>query len=516
MKIKVSSICANPHRDLIRNPVSEDQIVKLVDSINRTGFWDNLVIRQHPEDATRYQLAYGHNRIEACRRAGIEEVDLPIRDLADYDMLCCMIDENNTQQSITPKIIFENVTAAITLAEKFLNETSNVDEFNLLVKNSHRPDQDVVKKTTDWRCNDYERAKIAISADGDGLGKDFVSHFMPEKSIPSNDTLQSVIDSYYADRRKKAADKREAESREAARLAKIERDRLDAEAQEKRQAELQAQRERDESARKQQEAKDEAERARREQDEQARLAALEEEKLHRKAKQDADARAKKAADEKAQLDKAAAKKEKESADHSVKADREKVKSERMDFAGVDRDLLEKLDSTTKMNDVVRLIKQNKIPKEFHAELIEASLGWSPDGTSSQKAGTSVSIQGASWWDIRSGAQAKRFEEMRNRSREETMRSKFGEYPFETTLFNFVDRLKEGNSGPFSDLKRCAEYFDALNNERLQRLQKILLSIKQNHNEAMDELLGKINDLLIPHEKDITPTTKALSYQHGDE
>jgi len=510
VKIKVSAIDANPHRDLIRNPVSEDQIIKLVDSINRTGFWDNLVIRQHPEDATRYQLAYGHNRIEACRRAGIEEVDLPIRDLADYDMLCCMIDENNTQQSITPKIVFENVTAALTLAESLLRSTENVNDFNELSKTKTRSDGN----DSFFSSVQYGQAKSAISDSGDGLGKDFVAHFMP--TPPKDETLQSVIDSYYADRRKKAADKREAESREAARLAKIERDRLDAEAKEKRQAELQAQRERDESARKQQEAKDEAERARREQDEQARLAALEEEKLHRKAKQEADARAKKAADEKVQLDKAAAKKAKESADHSVKADREKVKSERMDFAGVDRDLLEKLDSTTKMNDVVRLIKQNKIPKEFHSELIEASLGWSPDGTSSQKAGTSVSIQGAAWWDVRSGAQAKRFEEMKNRSREETMRSKFGEYPFETTLFNFVDRLKEGNSGPFSDLKRCSEYFDALNNERLQRLQKILLSIKQNHNEAMDELLGKINDLLIPNEKDITPTTKSLSYQHGDE
>jgi len=179
VKIKVYAIDANPHRDLVRNPVSEDQIIKLVDSINRTGFWDNLVIRQHPEDATRYQLAYGHNRIEACRRAGIEEVDLPIRDLADYDMLCCMIDENNTQQSISPKIVFENIAAAIALAERFLNETSNVDEFNELVKNSRRPGQD---DGFVWRIEEYTKARFAISDDGDGLGKDFVSRF-PRKLI---------------------------------------------------------------------------------------------------------------------------------------------------------------------------------------------------------------------------------------------------------------------------------------------------------------------------------------------
>ena len=515
MKIHISLIDANPHRDLARNPVSEDQIVKLVDSIIRTGFWDNLVVRQHSEDSSRYQLAYGHNRIEACRRAGIEEVDLPVRDLHDYDMLCCMIDENNTQQSITPKIVFENVVAAIALAEKFLNETNTVDEFNELVKNSRRPDQDVVKKTTEWRCNDYEKAKIAISDDGDGLGKDFVAHFMPSKSIPSNDTLQSVIDSYYSDRRKRASDKREAEAREAARLAQIERDRLKAEAEAKRQEELKAQREREEAIRKQAEAHEAAERAKREKDEQARLAALEEAKAQRQAEKEAKAKESKAAKEKDDLEKASSKKAKEANDLSAKAEREKVKSERMDYAGVDRDLLERLDSTTKMNDVVRLIKQHKIPKDFHKELIEEAAGWSPDGTSSQRAGTSISILGAAWWDERSGERARRYEEMWRRSQEEIMQSRFGEYPFDVTVFNFVERLRDGNTGPLENIKQCSEYFNTLNKERLQRLQKSLMNIRQSHNEAMDELLGKINDLLVQTEKDVTPRYQTLTYQQGD-
>ncbi len=47
-------------------------------------------------------------------------------ELGDYAMLCCMIDENNTQQQITPKIVFENVIAALTLVERFLNSTKKV------------------------------------------------------------------------------------------------------------------------------------------------------------------------------------------------------------------------------------------------------------------------------------------------------------------------------------------------------------------------------------------------------
>jgi len=512
MKILISSIDANPHRDLARNPVSEEQVTSLVNSINRNKFWNNLVVRPHPEISCRYQLAYGHNRIEACRRIGIEEVDLQVFELTEYAMFCCMVDENATQQQITPKIVFENVTAAIALAERLLRSTENVNDFNELLKSSMRSGGNAL---TIWTAINYSQAKNSIDENGDGLGKDFIHHFMPKGSAPSDETLQNAIDSYYSDRRKRAADKREAESREKARLAEIERAELNRQAQEKREAELKAQSEANEAARKQREAIDAAKRATQEANEQARLDAIEEEKIQRKTKDKALADAKKASEEKEKLIKASTKKAKESSDHSDKADKEKAKSERIDFAGVDRDLLEQLDSTSKMNDVVKLIKKNKIPKEFHAELIEVAKGWSPDGTSSEKAGTSVSVKGFSWWDEKSGNRAKRFDDMNKKSKDDAMRKKFGDYPFETTVFNFVERLKDGNAGPLNDLKRCSEYFYSLNTERLDRLHSVLSSIRQNHNEVMDELLAKIDDLRKPIEKDITPVTKMLNYQRGD-
>ena len=512
MKILVSAIDANPHRDLVRNPVSEDQVTSLVNSINRNKFWNNLVVRPHPEVSDRYQLAYGHNRIEACRRIGIEEVDLQVFELTEYAMFCCMVDENATQQQITPKIVFENVTAAIALAERLLRSTENVNDFNRLAKIDHRPDVD---DGYIWRQEEYTKAASSIADDGDGLGKDFVKQFMPKGSAPSNDTLQNAIDSFYSDRRKRAADKREAESREKARLAEIERAELNRQAQEKREAELQAQNEAKDAARKQREAIEAAERATQEANEQARLDAIEEEKIQRKAKDKALADAKKASEEKEKLTKASTKKAKESSDHSDKADKEKAKSERMDFAGVDRDLLEKLDSTSKMNDVVKLIKKHKIPKEYHSELVDEALAWSPDGTSSDKAGTSVAVKGFAWWDEKSGAKAKRFEDIGRKAKEEAMRKKFGDLPFETTVFKFVDDLKSGVSRPIADLERCSEYFTALNKERLERLHKVLSDSRKNLIEGVDGLLGKINDLIAPTEKDITPVNKMLSYQQGD-
>ena len=78
-----------------------------------------------------------------------------------------MIDENNTQQSITPKVVFENVTAAIVLAERFLSETENVNDFNGLLKTSRLVDN---QDGCVWRIEEYTKAKSAISESGDGLG----------------------------------------------------------------------------------------------------------------------------------------------------------------------------------------------------------------------------------------------------------------------------------------------------------------------------------------------------------
>ena len=146
------------------------------------------------------------------------EKSMGFRELADYDMLCCMIDENNTQQSITPKIVFENVTAAIVLAERFLNETENVNDFNDLVKSSSLSGR---KGSIFWPPSQYGQAKSAISENGDGLGVFLIKQFMP--SPPKDETIQSVIDSYYSVRRKVVAEKRKAAELDAARIADEER-----------------------------------------------------------------------------------------------------------------------------------------------------------------------------------------------------------------------------------------------------------------------------------------------------
>jgi ParB/RepB/Spo0J family partition protein len=87
----------NPYRDLIHNPVREEQVEQLAASVRSTGYWHNTMVRPHPTRPGRYQLAYGHARLEAARRMGLTSATFTVRDLSDERMIHVMADENITQ-----------------------------------------------------------------------------------------------------------------------------------------------------------------------------------------------------------------------------------------------------------------------------------------------------------------------------------------------------------------------------------------------------------------------------------
>src|SRR6516164_442906 len=104
-KIAVADITKNPHRNLERNPISPERVDQLLESIERTGFWDNIVVREHPTREGKYELAYGHNRLEALTSNGVDvdTITIPVARLSNWDMYCAMVDENELQGKVTPK-----------------------------------------------------------------------------------------------------------------------------------------------------------------------------------------------------------------------------------------------------------------------------------------------------------------------------------------------------------------------------------------------------------------------------
>jgi hypothetical protein len=237
--ISVAAIDPNPHRDLDLNPVSKNQIKLLVASINRTGFWDNVVVRPHSTHKGRYQLAYGHNRLAAVREVGISSVTLPVRDLSDWDMYCTMVEENETQQTITPQVAIENVLAGIRLVQEAFTAIGPEGTLEQFQKQLGW----VVSTETTRTQNGhgFEQVRNGYFA-GEGIGRRFLEDLMPGTMLRRN-AIQDVLNSYYREQKeakaKEYAAKAAAQATKAAGQAKAsvdpkEKVRLEAEAVRKR------------------------------------------------------------------------------------------------------------------------------------------------------------------------------------------------------------------------------------------------------------------------------------------
>ena len=56
---------------------------------------------------------------------------------------------------------------------------------------------------------------------------------------------------------------------------------------------------------------------------------------------------------------------------------------------------------------------------------------------------------------------------------------------EEQITKLVEQWKDWNAGQFSDIKRCSEYFYTLNQERMQRLHKVLSAIIERANHCCE-------------------------------
>lgn len=85
-------IHTNPYRLLHVYPWIEPKLDALQRSIDDVGFWEGVIARPRKEGG--YELAFGHHRIEAAKRSGLNRVPLIIRDLTDEQMVKFMGREN--------------------------------------------------------------------------------------------------------------------------------------------------------------------------------------------------------------------------------------------------------------------------------------------------------------------------------------------------------------------------------------------------------------------------------------
>ena len=110
VKIKLTDLEDNPHRDPNAYVYNQTKIESLKESIADTSFWENLFARKTKDG--RIQLAYGHHRKQALMQlvkeglAGYEEIKINVRpetELTNEMMLKIFAQENKDEWGEDPR-----------------------------------------------------------------------------------------------------------------------------------------------------------------------------------------------------------------------------------------------------------------------------------------------------------------------------------------------------------------------------------------------------------------------------
>ncbi|MGX5805768.1 plasmid partitioning protein RepB [Bradyrhizobium sp. Arg314] len=80
--------------------VSDERRSALVDQIREHGQQVPILVRPHPENDARYQVAYGHRRLAAVRQLG-RLVRAVVRDLTDEQLVVSQGQENNSRSDLS-------------------------------------------------------------------------------------------------------------------------------------------------------------------------------------------------------------------------------------------------------------------------------------------------------------------------------------------------------------------------------------------------------------------------------
>jgi ParB family transcriptional regulator, chromosome partitioning protein len=108
MQIPLQDLHPNPFRNFELHPIEPAQVERLKASIDADGFWASVVARKA---ADGYQIAFGHHRIEAARRLGLDAAPIEVRELSDWQMVRMLASENATQRGSTVAACLDAVAA---------------------------------------------------------------------------------------------------------------------------------------------------------------------------------------------------------------------------------------------------------------------------------------------------------------------------------------------------------------------------------------------------------------------
>ena len=95
LELEIDSLVPFPNQPF--DPYTEDEMAQMVESIQENGVISPIIVRPRADGET-YEIISGHNRVEACRRAGICQIPSFIREVDDDTAVILMVDSNLRQR----------------------------------------------------------------------------------------------------------------------------------------------------------------------------------------------------------------------------------------------------------------------------------------------------------------------------------------------------------------------------------------------------------------------------------
>src|SRR5262245_58164632 len=163
MRVDLRTLESNPMRDFTIDPIDDEVVEKLRQSIEEDGFWGGVVCRKIDG---KIQIGAGHHRVKAALAAGVTFAELYVTDtFDDSDMVRVYTRENATQRGNMGTALAGSVAAALRLIAKAIL-TGNLSR--ILDRLSERGEQTVVGNM------------VA----GDGVGEPLITRYFHDQHVP--------------------------------------------------------------------------------------------------------------------------------------------------------------------------------------------------------------------------------------------------------------------------------------------------------------------------------------------
>lgn len=96
LELEIDSLVPFPNQPFL--PYKEEEMERMVESIRGNGVISPIIVRPKADGET-YEIISGHNRVEACRRAGICQIPSFIKEVDDDTAIILMVDSNLRQRN---------------------------------------------------------------------------------------------------------------------------------------------------------------------------------------------------------------------------------------------------------------------------------------------------------------------------------------------------------------------------------------------------------------------------------